>query len=57
MERSSAMNTVMMMPAKIVNLKPDAPRPKKGDPSSGMSSRTCLIALMPKPKKISKSIS
>jgi hypothetical protein len=51
------MNTVISMPTKIVNLKPDAPRPKKGDPSSGMSNRTCLIASMPKPKKTSKSIS
>jgi len=30
------MNTAMMMPVKIVNLKPDAPGPKKRDPSSGM---------------------
>jgi hypothetical protein len=51
------MNTVMMMPAKIVNLKSDAPVPKKGDPSSGMSSRTYLIASIPKPKGTSKSIS
>ncbi len=45
------MNTAMMLPAKIVNLKLDVPGPKKGDLSSGMSSRTCLIASIPKPKK------
>ena len=50
MERSLAMNTVMMLPVKIVNSKPDAPELKKGDPSAGMPIRTFLTGLIHKPK-------
>jgi len=40
----------MMLPAKNVNLKPDAPTPRKAGASAGMLTRTSLTGLIHKPK-------
>jgi len=52
MERSSAMNIVMILLVKNVNLKPDVPELKKVEPSAGMLIRTFLTGLIHKPKGI-----
>jgi len=51
------MNTVMMLPVKNVNLKPDAPALKKAGASAGMLIRTSLTGLIHKPKGTWKNIS